>query len=307
MFAFLAACTSGCTRKAGDGVLHGSKDPAILAKRRLLLADTDCADDDEDAVVEGWLKKNSNFKMTRWLWQSRYFRLEQGPRLLSFYCSHIWQGCRRDGAHDLTCLVGAHVDSQRGGRKVFLVLELIQLSAEVLVGAEPVERISLLVPSGLEVARRWEGHLRHCIAEQLLEACERCVASEVAVDRAFQILGHARLAAAEGRESVDVNLGKQCSGQTALMFTAQAGHERLCQQLLVSRADRYMTDRKGRNAHDFAAAEGHNQVATLLRNGIHASSLVSEQTVMGRLGDHVAIPIKEEATALGKLPTPARV
>lgn len=307
MFAFLAACTSGCTRNAGDGVVQGCKDPAVLAKRRLLLADADCADDDEDAPVEGWLKKSSSFKMTRWLWQSRYFRLEHGPRLLSFYRSHIWQGCRRDGAYDLTCLVGAHVDLQRGGRKVLLVLELIQLAAEVLTQTEPVERISLLVPCGLDVARRWENHLRHCIEQQLLEACERCIASEVAVDRAIQILGHARNVTMEGRASVNVNLRKECSGQTPLMLTAEAGHERLCQQLLMSRADPDLIDDQGRSALDWANAEGHDKVAKLLADGIHASDHASEQSKMGRLGRaRVATPIKE-ATTLGKLPTPARI
>jgi len=315
MFAFFTACTSGFARTTdcpgGGNLLGAGKNPSVLATRRLLLADVEGADDDEDAAMEGWLKKNSS--LTRWLWHSRFFRLEQGPRLLSFYRSQIWQGCRRDGAFDLTRLVGVYIMPQWGGRNTHLVLEFSQTSAEIPSGSEPVETIRLRVPSGLDAAREWEQRLLESIEGQLLEACEQCVASELAADRAVQILSRAHFAAAEGRTSANVDRRRQQGSEhTALMLTAQAGHERLCTMLLLGKADPGLTDLAGRSALQLAESAGHAKVVALFAEGLQDQGVPApfpdaQQTVLGRARaaeDNVLI---KAAQLVDRLPTPARV
>jgi len=304
MIAFFAACTAGCTTSRSDdcpggGNLRGAgKSPA----RRLLLSETEGADDDEDAAIEGWMKKSSSF--TRWLWNSRFFRLEQGPRLLSFYRSQIWQGCRRDGAYDLTCLVGVNVVRQRNTQ---LVLEFSSSSAQA--GSEKVEIVRLRVPSGVDTAREWERHLVEFIEGQLLEACEQCSASELAVDRAVQILRQRNGWAAEGRANTSVDRRRQeGSNRTALMLVAQAGHERLCTLLLDAKADPGLRDSDGKTAPQLAEAAGHGQAACLLTVGFQPLFPDAHRTALGRAAvadDDVLI--KKAAAQLDRVPTPARM
>lgn len=304
MIAFLAACTSGCTRAAdcpGGGNLTGAGKRPVLTTRRLLLAETEDADDDEDAAIEGWLKKNSS--LTRWLWYSRFVRLEQGPRLLSFYRSHIWQGCRRDGAFDLTCLVRVHVvEPQWVGRNVELVMEFAQSSPDIPAGTEPVETIRLKVPGGTDVARDWEQHLVESMEFQLLEACEQCLASEPAVDRAVQILSRAQHGEAESRSDVDVDRRRQQgSRRTSLMLAAQSGHERLCSMLLFARASAALTDADGQTATQLAHSAGHAKIVSLLIEGVQGvSPMVLGRSDSGK-NDMQAI------FSFDRLPTPARV
>lgn len=278
------------------------RDAGKSPARRLLLAETEGADDDEDAAIEGWMKKSSSFM--GWLWNSRFFRLEQGPRLLSFYRSQIWQGCRRDGAYDLTGLVGVSVVRQRNTQ---LVLEFSNSSAQA--GSDKVEMIRLRVPSGVDTAREWERHLVESIEGQLLEACEQCSASELAVDRAVQMLRRMHFIAAEGRANISVDRRRQeGSNHTALMLVAQAGHERLCTLLLDANADPGLSDADGRTAPQLAEAAGHGQVACLLTVGHQPLFPDVHRTALGRtaIADDDVL-IKEAAAQLDRVPTPARM
>mmetsp|Transcript_62238 Transcript_62238/g.124715 ORF Transcript_62238/g.124715 Transcript_62238/m.124715 type:complete len:211 (-) Transcript_62238:73-705(-) len=170
----------------------------------------------------------------RWLWQNHFFRLEPGPQLLSFYASHIWQGCRRDGAYDLTHLVGVRTRLRRDGLNVALMLEFSNSLAAAHSVLDDVEVIELRVPDGWEAARGWEAQLLRCIEETLLQACEQCSAYDGFADSAARILARVQMAAGEGRPHVDVNkLRRPETGATPLMLAAQVGHERVCTHLLM--------------------------------------------------------------------------
>jgi len=221
----------------------------------------------------------------RWLWQSHFFRLEPGPNLLSFYASHIWQGCRRDGAYDLLCLVGIRTRLRRDGQNAALVLEFSNSLAAAHSVLDDVEVVELRVPDGWETARSWEARLLRCIEEALLQACEQCAAYDGYADSAARILARAQMAAAEGRPHVDVNrLRQQGTGATLLMLAAQVGHERVCTHLLMARADPSVPDTEGRSAADFATAAGHYKVVALLA-GVHGDGApaqpLPQPTILG--------------------------
>uniref|UniRef100_A0A7S0FH79 Uncharacterized protein n=1 Tax=Pyrodinium bahamense TaxID=73915 RepID=A0A7S0FH79_9DINO len=217
--------------------------------------------------MEGWLQRHNEAGMMRWLWQSHFFRLEPGPHLLSFYASHIWQGCRRDGCYDLTHLVGARTRLRRDGLNVALALEFSNSLASAHSVLDDVEVVELRVPDGWDAARGWETQLLRCIGDTLLQACEQCRVYDGCADSAARILARVQVAAVEGRPHVDVNsLRRQEDGATPLMLAAQAGHERVCTHLLMVRADPSLCDAGGRSATDLAASAGHDKVVALLES-----------------------------------------
>jgi len=195
-----------------------------------------------------------------------------GPRLLSFYVTHLWQACRRDGAYDMTCLTGVH-SVYKGtlpagpARHATLFLEFSNKSAEAYSVLEGVETVELRVPGGIDCAREWERHLLSCIEYSLLDACLRCNDYCGLADTALRILVRAQVAAAEGRLHVNVDRVRQPgTGATPLMLVAQAGSEQLCTHLLMTRADPSLVDENGMTAMSLAIASGHNKVQTLLSN-----------------------------------------
>mmetsp|Transcript_10528 Transcript_10528/g.23971 ORF Transcript_10528/g.23971 Transcript_10528/m.23971 type:complete len:164 (-) Transcript_10528:60-551(-) len=143
----MLACLDGCSTACA---------PVPTSQRRFLDEDG-FADDDEHAVIEGWLQKRNEHKALRWLWHTRYFRLEDGPGLLSFYASSIWQGCRRAGAFDVAQL--SRVQMTGDADDPHLQLEFL--------GSEDAAAVIDLRPAGdFEELQQWAGHLQD-LAEQL--------------------------------------------------------------------------------------------------------------------------------------------
>jgi len=250
------------------------------------------------------------------LWDhSRFFRLELGPRLLSYYRSHIWQSCRREGAYDLTCLVGVQVVPSRRSRSPCLLLEFVQAPEEddndidenisLPLTKHGVEVVKLgVVRGGEDAAMEWAQHLRTCIEDFLLESCAQCGASEAAARSACRLLRHLQAAVASGCSDIGIDQRRCASstvGPTALMLAADAGNERVCTQLLRARATVQVQDAAGRNAVDIAQAAGHDKVVKLLQGGV--DDLVPEGTLLG--ASHHAPGIN--AQELERVPTPARV
>lgn len=278
MIALVAGCTSNFMRRPGPLV---RREGAALAGSRLLGLDAGGDADDEEASMEGWLQKQKEAKVVRWHWQSWWFRLEPGPHLLSFYASHIWQGCRREGAYDLTQLVAVRARLRRDGLNAALCLEFSSSSAAAYSVLEDTELVDLRVPDGWEAARGWEAKLLRCIEEALLQACEQCRVYDGFADSAARILVRAQMAAAEGRPHIDVNQVRQPGTEaTALMLAAQAGHERVCTHLLMARADAGLHDADGHTAADLAAAAGYVKVLALVR-GTAATEPLPQPTVLG--------------------------
>lgn len=275
-----------CSACAGGGSILGNRSGASGETRRLLLA-SEAADDDEDATIDGWLKRPSTF--STWLWQSRFVRLEEGPRLLSFYRSHIWQGCRRDAAFDLTCLVNSHSMSRWGNRSAYLTLEFVKHSQNVISDREAIEVVKLKVPGGIDTARLWEHHLLASLEEQLLEACEHCVATELAANRALQILMRLHTAPADSRPRINVDKRRKPStGQTALMLAAAAGHMKICALLLLAKADFTAVDIDGNSARYLAEEAGHAEVISLFAGGTQGALAACpevQKDILGRSAD----------------------
>lgn len=259
-------CLAGCAPSCSvQGPLLREAPKAGIAGQRLLSVDSSGTDDDEDATVEGWLQRRMDTSVMRWLWQSRFFRLEAGPRLLSFYASHIWQGCRREGAYDLTRLVGARARPRKDGINVSLVLEFSSCSAASHSVLEDIDVVELRILGGWDEARDWEAKLLMCIGETLLQACEHCGVYDGFADSAARILARVQMAAVEGRPHVDVNQRRQPGTEASmLMLAAQAGHERVCTHLLMAKADVNLLDVEGHVAAELASSAGHSKIATLL-------------------------------------------
>lgn len=325
MLAFFAACTSGGARSAAcNGPATGCAltprsacTPSALARRRLLLSAQEGVEDDEEAAMEAWLKKSNSSRLTGWLWDhSRFFRLELGPRLLSYYRSHIWQSCRREGAYDLTCLVGVQVvRPSRRGRAPCLLLEFVQAledddhdideSVPLPLKKDGVEVVKLgIVRGGEDAAMDWARHLRKCIEDFLLESCAQCGASDAATRNACRLLRHVQAAVAAGCSDIGIDR-RRCAGSTlgptALMLAAEAGNERVCAQLLRARATVHVQDAEGRTAVDIAQTAGHSKVVKLLQGGV--DDIVPGGTLLGASCHAHGIHAQE----LERVPTPARV
>jgi len=296
MIVLAAGCGPAC------GVMvqpHVRSEGAALAGRRLLGLDNEGgSDDDEEASMEGWLQKRREANIVRWLWQSRWFRLEPGPQLLSFYPSHIWQSCRREGAFDLTRLVGARTRLRRDGVNAALCLELSTSSASAHSVIEDVEELELRVLGGMQAAQDWEARLLRCIEEALLHSCDQCAVYDGLADTAAKILVRAQLAAAEGRAHIDVNHPRQAgTGATALMLAAQAGHERLCTYLLMARADAGLQNFSEQSAVDIALVSGHEGILSLLKSAGADAKVAQQSLPLQALGPTVlGVPQEKQSS-----------
>eukprot|EP00747_Dinoflagellata_sp_TGD_P223936 gnl/TRDRNA2_/TRDRNA2_95896_c0_seq2.p1 gnl/TRDRNA2_/TRDRNA2_95896_c0~~gnl/TRDRNA2_/TRDRNA2_95896_c0_seq2.p1 ORF type:complete len:366 (-),score=65.84 gnl/TRDRNA2_/TRDRNA2_95896_c0_seq2:27-1124(-) len=295
MIACWAGLTSNCVSGGGAAnapfLVDGrpgrrpSTADALEGDRRqsLDLLGTDRAgeDDDEDALIEGWLEKRGEGKLTRWLWQNRFFRLEPGPQLLSCYRSEIWQGCRRCAAYDLMYLSGAHAETVAEGSETRLWLEFLSAykSADMCSFVEDVDIAELRVPGGPEVALEWQNHLLRCVEDALVEAC--CATGNTCGEglggNAFRIVVRAQMAKAEDRPCIDMNRRHDNrKGATVLMLAAQAGHVELCAQLLSAHADPALQDDEGRTAACLARNAGHENLLALLSHRGDQKRLLSD-------------------------------
>lgn len=272
-----------------NGKLSGAiGGPTLLSSQHTLPSqEVVVADDHEGASMEGWLKRNILGAdivpgcLSLVFWRSWFFRLEHGPRRLSFYRSEAWQGHPHEGAFDLNYLVAVHVVPAKSGRLSVLVLTFSRKSegplsigtpriGQVGTSTEPVDMIRLAVPSAQEAAS-WQRHLVDSIELQLLDACEQCATSELAVDRATRISRHARIGAAEGHATIDLDRARRgSSDSTALMLAAQADHKILCARLVKAKADPRLKNADGKTAVELAASAHHSKFAARLAERLQA-------------------------------------
>mmetsp|Transcript_23505 Transcript_23505/g.54802 ORF Transcript_23505/g.54802 Transcript_23505/m.54802 type:complete len:167 (+) Transcript_23505:75-575(+) len=157
MIACLDGWTAGCA-------------PLPRGTKRFLDED-EFADDDEHALVEGWLRKRNERKALHWLWHTRFFRLEDGPGLLSYYVSSIWQGCRRAGYWELAHLVQVRTTGGEG-LDSSLVLEFSE---------GPTRCVELRPAGGIEELQEWALQLQQYAGRSVVQqrSEEGTIAGEV--------------------------------------------------------------------------------------------------------------------------------